>query len=368
MEKSGDSFEIKKVKKELLPDVAKFLFNKKHCGYSENEWLDKFTYFWDNNPWFDEDKHCRGWVLVNYNQEIYGFIGNIPVVYFRDGKPEYAFCATTWVVSMQARSQSLKLYSKIIEQNAVILSTTTEPKLRHAITFLFGYDELEPYWLEYDYTIPLNLLESFKFISFSNQDSIIKNNILKLGCIFSKFVSTVYSFVNSRLKPELTVSQCSSVPEDIDVFNGKFISKYKYVLPRDKNNIGWLYFSGKQSSTRLVLTLREGSTLIGLVSFKCIFSRGVTRLELLDISTLYLSGNIIKKIITQVQIIAKKWRPDIAFVTFYSLHDEMTSELLKSGFYKTKGINSFFIRSTPLHSEIPEFHVSPIDGDRAFFP
>ena len=130
MKIKNDKFEIKEVESEHLIAVAKFLCNENHGVYTEEEWLEKFDLFWELNPWFDKKKHCRGWAIFNYNQEVHGFLGNIPVVYLKDGKSEEAFWGTTWVVSKHARGQSLKLYNKFIEQKGSLFSTSTEPKIK----------------------------------------------------------------------------------------------------------------------------------------------------------------------------------------------------------------------------------------------
>ena len=368
MKIKNDKFEIKEVESEHLIAIAKFLCNENHGVYTEEEWLEKFDLFWELNPWFDKKKHCRGWAIFNYNQEVHGFLGNIPIVYLKDGKSEEAFWGTTWVVSKHARGQSLKLYNKFIEQKGSLFSTSTEPKIKEVITYLFGYDELRPTWLNYKYTLPLSLVSSFRFVSYYYKNFWIKRNIFKLGNIFYKLLSLMYIAFSKLSKSGVKVNQCISVPNDIELFNKKFVSKYNYVLPRNKENIEWLYFSGEQSSLRLLLEVRDGSELIGLVSFKCILSEGGARLELLDFALLYVTFNIIQSVITQTQEISKKWRNDLAYVTFFSFDEIMDSELTKSGFHKMKSEDSFFIRAIPLHAEIPSFYTSPIDGDRSFFP
>ena len=316
MKNKNDKFEIKIVENEHLPAVAKFLIKMKHGEYTENEWLNKFDLFWELNPWFDKQKHCRGWAVFNNIQEVHGFIGSIPAVYLRDGKFEEAFWGTTWVVSEEARGQSLSLYNKLIEQNGSLFSTSTEPKIKEAITYLFGYDELQFHWLKYKYTLPLSLANSFNFISYYYKNFPVKKNLFKLGNVFYKLLAFMYSFSSELAKSEIKVNQCTSVPDDVDLFNEKFVLKYNYVFPRSRENIEWLYFSGEQSSLRLLIEVRDGSELIGLISFKCILSEGGARLELLDFALLYVTRDIIKTVITQIQKISKKWRSDLAYVTF----------------------------------------------------
>lgn len=368
MKIKNKKFEIKEVENENLSAVAKFLIKKKHGEYTENEWLKKFELFWALNPWFDRKKHCRGWAVFNNNQEIHGFIGSIPVVYLREGKFEEAFWGTTWVVSEEARGQSLNLYNKFIEQNGSLFSTSTEPKIKEAITYLFGYDELKSSWLNFKYTLPLSLVPSFRFVSYYYKNSWVKRNLFKLGNIFYKLSALMYVASRKLVKSEIKINKCIAVPDDIELFNKKFVSKYNYVFPRNRENIDWLYFTGEQSSLRLLLEVRDGSELIGLVSFKCILSEGGARLELLDFALLYITRDIIRAVITQTQKISYKWRSDLAYVTFFSFDEVMDRELAKSGFYKMKSEDSFFIRTSPLHTKIPDFYTSPIDGDRPFFP
>jgi len=361
-------FEIVRLKQQQLPEVADFLVKHQHGDYNKQEWINKFDLFWNSNPWFDKSKHSRGWVIINANNELEGFIGSIPIVYLRKGRIEEAFCATTWVVSNDARGQSLNLYSELINQGGVIFSTTTEPKIKKIITQLFGYDEITPAWIKFKYVIPLNLKSSFKFISSYHKNNILKKITYNLGNVFFKFLAINYRAFHRLKKTNINIQQCDCVPKDIELFNSDFIEKYKYVFPRNFKNINWLYFSNAQSSSRLLLEVRENSKLIGLVSFKCIVSNGVARLELLDFSMLYITRVILQSVIIEVQKISKEWRKDIAFITFYSFSDMMNVELIKSGFYKSKNTDSFFIRTQPLHSQITDIYTSPLDGDRPFFP
>ena len=361
-------FKIKKVESTHLNDIAEFLVNEKHGEFSKEEWLNKFNLFWKSNPWFDKKKHCRGWVIISDDQKVQGFIGSVPVAYLREGKFEEAFWGTTWIVSKQARGQSLNLYYKFIEQNGTLFSTSTEPKIKDAITYLFGYDELSPLWLKYKYTLPLSLSDSFKFVSYYYRGSLTKKIVYKLGSVFYKTLAFIHRIPDDFAKSKIRINICTSVPVDINEFNEKFVSKYNYVFPRNEDNIKWLYFSRGLSSSRLLLEVREGSELIGLVSFKCILSNGVARLELLDFSLLYVNQEVIKKIIIHTQYLAKKWRSNLAYITFFSFHEIMNVELVKSGFHKSISLDSFFIRTFPMHSKILNFYTSPIDGDRPFFP
>lgn len=365
---SGYPFKIMKVEDVRLAAIAEFLYKQKHCEYNKQEWLNKFNLFWDSNPWFDEKKHNRGWIIINTNQEIHGFLGSIPVVYLRKGKPEDAFCATTWVVSKQARGQSLKLYQKYVEQSGCLLSTTTEPKVQNVITYLFGYEKIEPTWIKYNYILPLSLAQGFKFITFHYKNNIVKRNVAKLGCVFSKILASTYIFFECINKSKIKVTQCKIIPVDIEHFNEKLILKYKYIFPRDRKTTEWLYFSGTQSLLRLFLEVRDGTELIGFISFKCMSSHGVARVELIDFVLLYTTRTIIKKIIIKTQMIVKTWRRDAAFITLFSFNETMAAELVKAGFVKRKSENSFFIRPHPLNSSMHDFYTTPVDGDRPFFP
>lgn len=88
-------------------------------------WLDRFAFWWENNPAFGKDFE-RGWVLRSDGQ-IAGFCGMIPSKFQLLEKDATVFSTTTWRVLPEHRSQSLQLLFKVITASRQSLLFCTTP-------------------------------------------------------------------------------------------------------------------------------------------------------------------------------------------------------------------------------------------------
>lgn len=87
-------------------------------------WLNRFAFWWENNPAFEKGFE-RGWVLRSDGQ-IAGFCGIIPSKFQLLEKETTVFSTTTWRVLPEHRSQSLQLLFKVINasQQSLLFCTT----------------------------------------------------------------------------------------------------------------------------------------------------------------------------------------------------------------------------------------------------
>src|SRR4030067_3103347 len=94
----NDSAIVRLLNKDDYYAAAIFLEGITASAYKKDFWLDRFECWWKNNPSMD-DAMPRGWIIVQNNGEISGFLGNIPVMYSINGKQTLACFATSWDVA-----------------------------------------------------------------------------------------------------------------------------------------------------------------------------------------------------------------------------------------------------------------------------
>ncbi len=94
--------------------LARFLANFGESAETEALWLDRFRFWWDDNPAATEGV-ARGWILED-DSRIEGFFGIIPTRFQLLGKHTTAHNATTWRVSDAYRHSSMKLLFRAIKE------------------------------------------------------------------------------------------------------------------------------------------------------------------------------------------------------------------------------------------------------------
>ena len=107
------------------PALAAFNSLFEGDGRSENEWLDRFKYWWDDNPAYDESWK-RGFLLLD-DENIVGFVGSFPTLFKHGNSVKKAFNGTTWRVLPAYRKYSIDLWTYNREVSKHHLSFNTTP-------------------------------------------------------------------------------------------------------------------------------------------------------------------------------------------------------------------------------------------------
>jgi hypothetical protein len=111
------------ITKEDYAGLARFLTTGDETPSKKTDfWLERFSYWWDTNPCFSENT-VRGWVMKD-NNEIVGFLGNIPTDFMLFGKPVSVFNGTYWKVRPEYRTHSMVLFLNQIRATQVVFITT----------------------------------------------------------------------------------------------------------------------------------------------------------------------------------------------------------------------------------------------------
>ena len=84
---------------------------------------DDWVHLWKENP--SADTGPIGWVLESPDQKVAGYLGNVPLIYELQGRTLRAAATHVWVVDESARSQSILLLNKYLNQPVDLLLNTT---------------------------------------------------------------------------------------------------------------------------------------------------------------------------------------------------------------------------------------------------
>ncbi|QYZ78956.1 hypothetical protein E2N92_05710 [Methanofollis formosanus] len=106
-------------------------------------WMRRFAMWWDENPAMDEEIP-RGWTIEDDDREVAGFLGNIPVPFWVDGKEARARAASSWYVRSEVRGVlGLQLniaYSR--QKDADLFIRTTPNELVQAMLPRLGFSRV----------------------------------------------------------------------------------------------------------------------------------------------------------------------------------------------------------------------------------
>ena len=91
---------IRKVEDQDLIPLSEFL-PKGFPAVTQNNWLEIFDYWWSTNPAYSEEIP-RGWLLEKDNA-IVGFLGNIPLHILIHGEVKLAVAANNWYLDPSIR-------------------------------------------------------------------------------------------------------------------------------------------------------------------------------------------------------------------------------------------------------------------------
>lgn len=245
-------------------------------------WISIFNYWWTSNPAYT-DQMPRGWILLNDN-EIVGFIGNIPVKFLDHGTGKIAFASNSWYVNPVYRGVfSLSLFNKFINQkhNSIALFKTDDDEHKKIVD-KYNFDE---------HILPWNQMEYFYIINKKNIGYIFKKFIFNpwipklpdLQEISARVVGLLHAYlfqksiVQEYFFPgkDYTYSFCTSCDDTFSRIWEPFIHTCNFTLSRDTETLNWLYFSSTKPHQNVVVQCRRSSDkkLIGYMVFEIILDK-----------------------------------------------------------------------------------------------
>jgi len=344
--------------RQLLKDVGLNAFD------SEAEFINHWRLLWDENPFYKtfNDPIAYGRV-IEYNNKIVGFFGNIQRVYLLHSEKVPVSVGTRWVIEKSFRKHSLKLCELYFKENKYPLKVgTTGVKVAAKIYKPFGGHKIPVPELQIVYMIPINI---FKIGAHKVQKPILKSVL--------QFLNTVvpWSFQYKLIKSNKKISKfdIATPPSDFDSFLSDFCMKQKGLIAfRSAEIIKWhsSVTVGKFEKEHFIYTDENKTVAYASIIKELIEdSNGLIRFKITDLiaETSKVKKAMIKELIKH----ASQNKGDVLEIHHHGMIDK--KEIPTSFVMERKYAYFPFNFQTPdkaLTSFLKDrsnWHISPFDGD-----
>ena len=268
---------IRKVEdKDLIP-LSEFL-PKGFPSVTQKIWLQLFEYWWSTNPAYS-DQTPRGW-LIEKDEAIVGFIGNIPVNILVDGEVKPAVTANNWYLDPSVRGiYSLKIFNEFIQQKNIsvflfrygndrfkrFLSRCNFkefilPQFQREYIYIFDKKKMNVYTIAFILVNKLNpkllgkLPELLRRLGSLTRALIFQKSLVQGNdALDEAYTSTICTVCDGSF---LSMRHSNHRNDDIEIFY-------------DVKTLNWLYFSERGTSNRMVIQCKRSSdnSLAGYVVF-----------------------------------------------------------------------------------------------------
>jgi hypothetical protein len=240
------------------------------------KWELLFRAFWDENPALAPDL-ARGWVLVDGENTIRGFIGSVPFRYCVGGAPGMAAASAGWYVQPAFRGvDSLKLVKAFQSQPGIDLFLSTTPnELAVRLFTRMGFSRVPlpyrqaEYWLVVDWqetvdTVARNLIPFMP----TGIVRLMAKPIIPLALRLMRF-SREADGKSGGSESDFAFTPCSACDPSFTELWERSRSRYSTTLWRDAATLNWLFFSEIIGRQRTVIrcTRRGSPELLGYFAY-----------------------------------------------------------------------------------------------------
>lgn len=372
---------VRPVIKEDYKALARFLAKETDGVFQECFWLDRFQYWWDSNPVMSEDI-CRGWILYGGDREVGGFFGNIPIKYIINGEEKIVCSPTSWYVAEDFKKRSLELLSPFLKQNRPLLDTTPSEKVANMLVRL-GFRNLEQEWLIKEAIYPVRVIGFWNF--FINRAVTRKSMLflLKIAGLFVlpsiKIFQKIHELQLPAVDRKYTIKEIQKFDNSYSSLWDKLKTKYSIMAVRNEAALNWFFFGSRDLlSSRRVIEIKVGETLIGYIAVKLVVSKlkgkSYHYFEVVDMAIIEGEESAYFALLKGLLWLVKKSEKKALFIRIRPFDKTIEDCLRRFGFFWHKGKWGFLFRDFGENNpEIGErlqhsFYATPLDGDRCYFP
>ncbi|HOD17363.1 MAG TPA: hypothetical protein PKJ14_01795 [Candidatus Cloacimonadota bacterium] len=219
---------IRELKTSDYRKLAEFNSNFPGDSLSVEQWLERFKYWWDENPAFIDSWH-RGFILLD-NFKIVGFVGSFPTLFKTGNEIIRVFNGTTWRVLDDYRNFSIELweYNRRVSSHYISFNTTPTEFVSNLIR-KFHY-KLLPWGSEQEsfYVVdPNNFLKSRKLpLAILLRPLLYILIIVRQSCIRSLKIPYEY----------IELNEADAFFDELWINTSRYI---KYTNVRDCNCVNW---------------------------------------------------------------------------------------------------------------------------------
>ena len=285
---------VREVEDTDLTPLAEFL--PKGFPYTIKEfWPPLFELWWTLNPAYTPETP-KGWILEK-DQSIVGFIGNIPVRFQVGSTVRIAASSNSWYVDPSVRGIfSFILFNAYLKQKSASLFLFKGEDNQHIMNILSKYKFKEQ-------ILPVSQTEYVYIIDKKKVNSIVKtyllnNQLPKLSQLWeytrrAGFLLSAYVYqksVTTRGDPHeetYTSSLCTSCDDAFSDLWEPDLNPSDTTLSRDLKTLNWLYFSSARLYKRVVIQCHRShnNTLAGYMVFDIIQKKttDIGSMHLMDI-------------------------------------------------------------------------------------
>ncbi len=332
---------IREISEQDLARLADYLVAQPRFSLTTKEtWERRFDIWWGSNPAFSPG-FPRGWILENEDL-IVGFIGNVPVKFLIRGEEKTAVAAVAWHVDPSVRGLSsigmLKEFAQQDNASLYLFNTDKEDLMKLLFKLKFKKFVLPRFQTKYFYILKPSALVAV----------LIRLNILKRvynSASLWKMLKEIGSFLNAYLhqKPavrpnparekKFRTSLCTSCDESFSTIWEEFLNGCDVTLSRDTETLNWLYFSSIEPSERVVIQCRRSgdNSLAGYMVFDLQRPRASDAIvmKLMDLCIAKKDPEVLTSILDTAMETAKQ--RNAAALELWALDEEMDT-FLRSNF------------------------------------
>jgi len=280
----------------------------------EADSLDDWNRIWRNNPEITINQPI-GWVL-EHNNKIVGYIGNVPLAYYYKNKKITASAARGWIVESNFRNQALILALKYInQQNVDILINSSSNNVAFNIFTKLGC--LPPKNLEFSHSYlwiisPKKISEAFFLrVSFFKIVRIFLSVFFIPILVLIKFINstqlTYMRFIYQRKFPNIIFKIINPDSSEFDdLFFSRLENNAGLFADRSSKKIRW--FSTRQSLGIKILGCYIDNVLSGysILTIKNIFNTRISKAILSDFIAPNTNPTILKYMLISSLDLSKK--------------------------------------------------------------
>jgi hypothetical protein len=274
----SDNVNILNLKVEYFDQLSEFLQSMTGGQYSSTLWIDRFNYWWVDNPNAKEIGRY-GRVIFNNSNEIKGFLGFVPIPYKYNDTNIISAGFTSWFVDEDFRGKSLQLLRSLLKEPNIELFFDTTPSDKAVQIFsALKFNLIDREWHNKLNLKPINfdlLVEYYSYRKLSSR---------KLSLIFIIFfklipVQKLFNIFYMRLstKNEYEVRKMTNFTETHTKIWDEVNKDSLLYANRSQENASWLFWGSKHlSDSRVCMEILKNKKLIGY----CIFD--ICKRQMLD--------------------------------------------------------------------------------------
>jgi hypothetical protein len=365
------------LKEEYFDHLAVFLQTMTDDEYSSHHWLDKFNYWWIDNP-NAKNIASYGRVIINETNEIKGFLGFVPFPYQFKGSKIISAGFTTWFVDEDYRGKSLLLLRSLLKDPATEIFFDTTPSDRAVAIFrALKFNSIKSDWHNKVNLKPINfslLIDFYFHRKYSNTGILVLLKIFKIIPI-QKIFDLLYLSFNSNSYYDVR-EMTKFTEEHSSIWDKVNINSSLYAC-RSIENANWLFWGSKYlRDSRICLEIFKGKKLLGYCVFDVCYKKThdskICFYQLKEWALIDTDKKSHHALLFSVISLARK-NKNVAAINIEPFSIDIIKNLMNYGINFKKPSHNCLIKSSGANKEeltkvINEnYKDTPMDGDRAYF-